>query len=575
MKELTDFGLATLRDRYLLKGETVEKLFERVAFSYAYNEDHAKRMFKYISNFWFMPASPILTAAGSQRGLPISCYLNEVQDNLESIAAKWNENVFIAANGGGIGTSWSNVRGLGENIDNRGSSSGTIPFLKVMDSLTLAINQGSLRRGSSAAYLHINHPEIEEFIKIRKVANSADPNRKCLNLNIGVVVDDEFMQCVEKGTKYNLISRKNNKVIKQVDARNLFVEILQMRLERGEPYILYEGNVNSKLAPHHHKLGLKVTQSNLCSEIVLPTGLDHLGNDRTAICCLGSLNAEHYDEWKDNKVFIKDCMLYLDCVLDSFIDKTKNKEYLKSARYSAMRERSIGLGLMGFHSYLQKNNIAFESFQARIANKAIFKHIRSDANRANYELAKELGSCPDAIDANDERRFSYMLAIAPTANISIIAGGTSPCIEPWSTNIFTQKTLSGSFEVKNKFLVELLKSLDQNTPLVWDSILKNLGSVQHLDFLTPEQKSVFKTAFEIDQRHIIDLAADRNVFIDQAQSLNLFINTPVHKQDLFNLHYRAWKSGVKSLYYLRSLAIQRPSFAEQDPLDFDECLSCQ
>ena len=581
-KPLTEFGLATLKDRYLLDGETPTEMFKRVADAYSSDKEHAKRMFHYISNFWFMPATPILSNAGTDRGLPISCYLNKVGDSLQSIAKKWNENVSIASKGGGIGTCWSDVRGVGEPIKGRGGSSGVIPFIKVVDSLTLAISQGSLRRGSSACYLHISHPEVEEFLEIRKP--SGDFNRKSLNLHHGIVISDKFMHAVELNDDWELISPHTKEIIKKVNSRELFQAILDTRIATGEPYIIFEDTINNARPSHHKKLGLKITQSNLCAEITLPTGLDHHGKDRTAVCCLGSVNAEYYNEWKDNDQFIEDCLRYLDGVLSSFIEKTKDDKGLANARYSVIRERSVGLGLMGLHSYLQKNNIPFESLSAKTFNKKITRQICELSSKANEKLAHELGACLDAQEVGEQRRFSYTTAIAPTASISIIAGGTSPCIEPLNANIFTQKTLTGSFEVRNKYLTKLLKSIGKDTQEVWDSIIEHHGSVQHLEFLTQDQKDVFKTAFEIDQWWLVNLASDRAKFIDQSQSINLFLNADVDKWNLLMLHLGAWRSGVKSLYYLRSRSVQRASFVggvekdntiDRTKINLDDCLVCQ
>jgi len=591
MINFTDFAIKTLEDRYLTNGETPEDMVQRVSKTYSSNNSHAERIFHYISNFWFMPATPILANGGTKRGLPISCYLNSVSDSLSGIKDIWNENISIASMGGGIGTSWSNVRSIGEHIQNKGASSGIIPFMRVMDSLTLAISQGSLRRGSSACYLHISHPEIEEFLEIRKP--SGDFNRKCLNLHQGIVINDKFMKAVENDEEFELISPSNKRIMKKINARLLMELILKTKMATGEPYLVFEDTINRCLPEHHEKLGLKVTQSNLCSEITLPTGIDYTGNNRTAVCCLSSINAEYLDNWYPHReLFIEDCLRFLDNVLNDFIDKTENIPELKTARHSAIHERSVGLGCMGFHSYLQKENIAFESFQAKNFNNLLFKTIRENADKANLKLSKELGPCKDAEKVGVDKRFSYMMAIAPTASISIIAGESSPCIEPWNGNIFTQKTLSGSFPVKNKYLKNILKSIGKNTSQVWDQILEDQGSVKNLDFLTEDQKKIFKTAFEIDQRWLIDFAADRSKYIDQAQSINLFLNADVSKDDLFNLHYQAWKKGIKSLYYLRSKSIQRAGFSGaveadnklekkkylgtvRESSNYDECLSCQ
>jgi ribonucleoside-diphosphate reductase alpha chain len=582
---LTDFGKDTLNDRYLLPGESYQDLFVRVASAYADDQGHAQRLYDYISKLWFMPATPVLSNGGTGRGLPISCYLNSVDDSLEGIVNTWNENVWLAARGGGIGTYWGSVRGIGEPVGLNGKTSGIIPFVRVMDSLTLAISQGSLRRGSAAVYLDVSHPEIEEFLEIRKP--SGDFNRKALNLHHGVLLTDAFMEAVRAGKEWDLLSPKDQSKRATVDARALFQKLVETRLATGEPYIIFSDTVNRAMPKHHRDLGLKVSTSNLCSEITLPTGRDHLGNDRTAVCCLSSLNLETWDEWNGDKRFIEDVMRFLDNVLQEYIDRAPDE--MARARYSASRERSVGLGVMGFHSFLQARSVPFEGAMAKSWNLKMFKHISTAAQEASMMLATERGPCPDAADQGAMERFSCKMAIAPTASISIICGGTSACIEPIPANIYTHKTLSGSFSIKNPYLQKLLGEKSKDSDAVWNSILEKGGSVQHLDFLSVEEKDVYKTSFEIDQRWLIELAADRTPYIDQAQSLNLFIPADVEKWDLLMLHFRAWELGIKSLYYLRSKSVQRAGFAggveadntidlrqiEVEVKDYDECLACQ
>ncbi|WP_029624757.1 ribonucleoside-diphosphate reductase subunit alpha [Sphingomonas sp. KC8] len=582
---LTDFGKETLKDRYLLPGETYQDLFVRVASAYADDAAHAQRLYDYISKLWFMPSTPVLSNGGTGRGLPISCYLNSVDDSLQAITEIWNENVWLASRGGGIGTYWGNVRGIGEPVGLNGKTSGIIPFVRVMDSLTLAISQGSLRRGSAACYLDVSHPEIEEFLEIRKP--SGDFNRKALNLHHGVLLTDAFMEAVRDGAEWELKSPKDGSVRGKVDARALFQKLVETRLATGEPYIVFNDTVNRAMPRHHRELGLKVSTSNLCSEITLPTGRDHLGNDRTAVCCLSSLNLETWDEWNGDKQFIEDVMRFLDNVLSDYIDRAPPE--MARAKYSAERERSVGLGVMGFHSFLQARGLPFEGAMAKSWNLRMFKHIAAKAEEASMLLATERGPCPDAADRGVMERFSCKMAIAPTASISIICGGTSACIEPIPGNIYTHKTLSGSFSVKNIHLQKLLQDKSKDSDAVWNTILEQGGSVQHLDFLSQEEKDTFKTSFEIDQRWLIELAADRTPYIDQATSLNLFIPADVEKWDLLMLHFRAWELGIKSLYYLRSKSIQRAGFAggveadntpdlkkiELPSTDYDECLACQ
>ncbi|MDO8901446.1 MAG: ribonucleoside-diphosphate reductase subunit alpha [Phenylobacterium sp.] len=584
---LTDFGKTTLEDRYLLAGESYQDMFARVATAFADDADHAQRIYDYISNLWFMPSTPVLSNGGADRGLPISCFLNAVRDSLDGIQEVWNENVALASNGGGIGTYWGGVRSIGEKVKGAGQTSGIIPFIRVMDSLTLAISQGSLRRGSAAVYLDVHHPEIEEFLEIRKP--SGDFNRKSLNLHHGINITDDFMEAVRAGESFGLRSPKTNEVIREVDARSLWQKILEIRLQTGEPYLIFSDTVNRAMPQHQRDLGLKVRQSNLCSEIMLHTGVDHLGKDRTAVCCLSSVNAEKFLEWRDHPTFIEDVMRFLDNVLQDFISRAPGE--MDNAVYAAIRERSVGLGLMGFHTFLQAQNVPFESALAKSWNMRLFKHLRRHCDAASRRLAEERGPCPDAAERGVMERFSHKLAIAPTASISIICGGTSAGIEPIPANIYSHKTLSGTFAVRNPYLERLLEEKGLNTPAVWDTILENEGSVQHIDALSDDEKDVFKTAFEIDQRWVVELAADRTPDICQSQSVNLFLPGDVDKWDLHMLHWMAWERGCKSLYYLRSKSVQRASHAgaavaiagivpamappEHERTDYEECLACQ
>ncbi|MBL6857625.1 MAG: ribonucleoside-diphosphate reductase subunit alpha [Pelagibacteraceae bacterium] len=589
--KLTDFGRATLDDRYLGQNESYQDLFARVASVYADDNLHAQRIYNYISNLWFMPATPVLSNGGTERGLPISCFLNEASDSLKGITDLWEENVWLAARGGGIGSYWGNLRSIGEKIGKVGKTSGIIPFIKVMDSLTLAISQGSLRRGSAACYLQIDHPEIEEFIEMRR-PTGGDVNRRSLNLHHGVLVTDDFMRAVEIDGQWALRSPYDGTVQSTIPARNLWIRLLTARVETGEPYIVYIDTVNRQIPQHHKLAGLKVKTSNLCSEITLPTGIDNNGKDRTAVCCLSSLNLDTYDEWKDNAQFVEDVMRFLDNVMTDFINRAPDE--FADAKYSAMRERSVGLGVMGLHSYFQQKNIPFGSVMSKVWNKKIFKNIQEKVDAASTSLAEERGACPDAEEYGIKERFSNKTAIAPTASISIICGGSSPGIEPIAANSFTHKTLSGSFNVRNKYLKKILQKYKKDDDEVWTSITTNQGSVSHLNFLTPEEKDTFKTAFEIDQRWIIELGADRTPHISQAQSINVFIPADIHKKELHDIHFQAWKKGLKSLYYCRSKSIQRAEnvtagsstdvtknvYSKENESNnkdnnYEECLSCQ
>ncbi|HME28068.1 MAG TPA: ribonucleoside-diphosphate reductase subunit alpha [Acetobacteraceae bacterium] len=595
---ITEFGRATLDDRYLLPGEGYQDLFARVASFYGDDAAHAQRIYDYISRLWFMPATPVLSNGGTQRGLPISCFLNEASDSLEGIVGLWNENVWLASKGGGIGSYWGNLRSIGEKVGQNGKTSGVIPFIRVMDSLTLAISQGSLRRGSAAVYLPVSHPEIEEFVEMRR-PTGGDPNRKALNLHHGVLLSDAFMRAVEADEPWGLRSPKDHTIVRSIGSRSLWIRMLVARIETGEPYFVFSDHV-SRLQPEHHKLaGLEVKTSNLCSEITLPTGVDQYGKQRTAVCCLSSLNLETWFEWHLHPTFIEDVMRFLDNVLQDFIDRAPDG--MERARYAAARERSVGLGVMGFHSFLQDNNIPFESVIAKVWNKRMFRHIRTQADAASRLLAEERGPCPDAADWGICERFSHKLAIAPTASISIIAGNASPGIEPIAANVFLQKTLSGSFTVRNRALQRVLAAHGRDDEETWSKITLNKGSVQRLNFLTEQERAVFRTAFELDQRWVIEHAADRTPFVCQSQSVNLFLPANVHKRDLHQIHMLAWKRGLKSLYYCRSLSIQRadnvseavvrpaemavaandavplPLVAAARPAvaNYEECLACQ
>ena len=593
---VTDFGRATLDDRYLLPGEGYQDLFARVASYYGDDAAHAQRLYDYISRMWFMPATPVLSNGGTDRGLPISCFLNEASDSLEGIVGLWNENVWLASKGGGIGSYWGNLRSIGEKVKGAGKTSGIIPFIRVMDSLTLAISQGDLRRGSAAVYLPVWHPEIEEFVEIRR-PTGGDPNRKALNLHHGILISDAFMRAVEADEQWSLRSPKDDSHVRSISARALWVRILTARIETGEPYLIFSDHVNNARPEQHKLAGLEVKTSNLCAEITLPTGIDQYGKQRTAVCCLSSLNLETWFEWHKDEHFIEDVMRFLDNVLQDFINKAPDS--MERAKYAAYRERSVGLGVMGFHSFLQDQNVPLESVMAKVWNTKMFKHIRAGADAASKKLAQERGACPDAADYGIMERFSHKIAIAPTASISIITGNTSPGIEPIAANVFLQKTLSGSFSVRNRPLQKVLAKYGKDDEETWSSITTTKGSVQHLDFLTQHEKDVYKTAFELDQRWIIEHAADRAPYICQSQSINLFLPANVNKRDLHQIHYQAWKKGVKSLYYCRSLSIQRadnvsekrekesmltPAVANDadNPLpmaasssNYEECLACQ
>ena len=584
---LEEFSIKTLKDRYLLPHETSpQEAFARAALTFADDDAHAQRLYDYASKHWFMFATPLLSNGGSSRGLPISCFLNYVEDSRHGITEVFTEDAFLSSVGGGIGTYWGDVRSTGIKTSSGSESTGVIPFMKVTDGLMLAFSQGVTRRGSNAAYLDISHPEIGEFLDIRKP--TGDVNRMCLNLHHGVIISDKFMRLIERATEakakgedfndsWPLVDPHTKEVVKTVSARALWIKIIQNRAETGEPYIMFGDTVNDALPDFQQRLGLKVRQSNLCSEITLATDAN-----RTAVCCLSSVNAEKFDEWKDDTNFIPDLIRMLDNVIQVFIDNAP--EQLYKAIYSATRERSLGLGLMGFHAYLQSKMIPLESPMAKGINKKIFSHIKKQAKEETIRLADERGPCPDAKGVENIRN-AHLLAIAPNASSSIICGNTSPGIEPFRANAFNQKTMSGTSMMKNKYLEKVLADYDKNDDHTWASIIASGGSVAHLEFLSDYERAVFKTAIEIDQRWIVELAADRTEYICQAQSLNLFFSPEVSKQELHYIHLLAWKKGVKTLYYLRSEAIKRSDdlskktekhkFNFEAPITGEECLSCE
>lgn len=619
---LTEFGKKTVEDRYLMPGESYQDMFGRVAGYYADDSEMAQEVYDAISKHWFMPATPVLSNGGTDRGYPISCFLTTVEDSLESILETQSENGYLAAKGGGIGTYWGGVRSIGEKVgepeEGLGTTSGAIPFIKMQDSQTLGISQGSLRRGSAAVYMDIHHPEIEEFIEIRKP--SGDYNRKSLNIHHGVNVTDKFMEAVIAGEMFDLVSPKDGSVRKTVNARDLWMKLLETRVATGEPYIIFTDTVNRNRPQSYKDLGLRVKQSNLCAEIALTTGLDHLGKRRSAVCCLASVNAATVDQWYGNKRFVRNYLVFLDNVLTDFINKTEGKPGFEHARYAAMRERSIGGGWMGFHTYLQAKSIPMESNLAHYENIRIWKWLRKTADEVNVEVARERGACPDCAEAGIENRWTHMFAIAPTASISVICGTVSACHEPIPANVYNAKTLSGTFTVYNRQLVKRLGEYadimtghfvedDEDVRVatrnlwledVWRQIKADKGSVQSLTWMTDHDKSVFKTWPEIDQAWLIQMMAERAKFVDQMASNNLACAPNVDKRELHMMHRSAWERGVPSLYYLRSDSVARvkalvhagelpapqqrhdvvlkdrgvaPVLAE--PSRYDDCLACQ
>ena len=609
-KDLNNFSLETLKDRYLTEDEThAQEAFARAAVYGAtyqgYTEfSHAQRLYDYSSKGWFGFSTPILSNGGTKRGLPISCFLNYVPDSRRGLSDHYDENIWLASGGGGLGGYWGDVRSNGVSTANGSQSTGSIPFMHVVDSQMLAFNQGVTRRGSYAAYMDISHPEIEEFIAMRKTTGG-DLNRKCLNLHNGVNITDAFLKRVKNDESWRLIDPKSGHAVKTLSARDLWWQLLHTRAETGEPYMVNMDRCNEALPQLQKDLGLTIRQSNLCSEITLPTS-----EERTAVCCLSSVNLEYFDEWKDDEYFIADLITMLDNIIEHFIENAcgrinryadnrkpygstyedftvqEGKEGFKKAAYSAYRERALGLGAMGFHSYLQRNGIPFEGMYATSFNNRAFKHIKSRAEEASISLGEDRGTAPDM--AGSARRNSHLLAIAPNASSSIICGGTSPSIEPTRANVFTHKTLTGSFKVKNKYLEKLLAKKKINTEQTWKDIAAAEGSVADLEALTEEEKEVFKTAPELNQMWVIEHAYQRQKYVCQAQSVNLFFNPPpataeqeIHDEYLEYVNSVHWAGAnkLKSMYYLRSTAARNTENVNikipRINLEDGECLSCE
>ena len=580
-KLFDELGVKRLKESYMKDDEeSPQHRFAYVSKAFGSNPGHAQRLYDYSSKHWLSYSTPILSFGRSKRGLPISCFLNYIEDTAEGLVENLSETNWLSMLGGGVGIGFG-IRSADD------KSTGVMPHLKMYDASSLAYRQGRTRRGSYAAYLDISHPDITSFIELRKP--TGDPNLRCLNLHHGINIPDSFMELIEKcmldpnaSDAWELKDPHSGEVRDVVSAKNLWQQILELRMHTGEPYIHYIDTSNRKLPKWLKDKGLKVHQSNLCSEIILPTN-----EQRTAVCCLSSLNLETYDEWKNNKLFLRDVAEMLDNVLQYFIDNAPDS--IARAKFSATRERSIGVGALGFHAYLQKLGIPFEGVMAKVTNNQIFKHIKKGLDHANLELGKERGEAPDA--AGTGKRFSHTMAIAPNASSSIIMGNTSPSIEPYRANAYRQDTLSGSFLNKNKWLDKIIKekAKDENDYNdIWSSIIANDGSCQHLDILSELEKDVFKTSMEIDQRWVIDLAADRQECIDQAQSLNLFFRPDAHIKYIHAIHFMAWKKGLKTLYYCRSekigkadkvsKKIQREIIKELDMTQIaqgNDCIACE
>jgi ribonucleoside-diphosphate reductase alpha chain len=538
-----ELGKLRLKESYMTEQETSPQ--ERLAFvskTFSSNPEHAQRLYEYSSKHWLSYSTPILSFGRSKNGMPISCFLNYIEDTAEGLVENLSETNWLSMLGGGVGIGFG-IRSSGE------KSTGVMSHLKTYDASSLAYRQGRTRRGSYAAYLSIDHPDILNFLEMRKP--TGDQNMRALNLHHGVNIPDAFMEIIEQSMldsdfddSWNLVDPHTKEVVDTVSAKELWQKVLELRMTTGEPYIHFIDESNRKLPQHLKDLGLKVHQSNLCSEIILPTN-----EKRTAVCCLSSLNLEYFDEWKSNPIFLRDVAELLDNVLQYFIDHAPSS--IKRARYSAMRERSIGIGALGWHAYLQKNSIAWESPMAIGRNKLIFKHIRGQLDAVNKQLGQERGEAPDAKGTG--LRFSHLMAIAPNASSSILMGNTSPSIEPYRANAYRQDTLSGSHFTRNRYLDKIIRNQEGvDYDEVWSSIIANDGSVQHLTWMSDWDRDVFKTSMEIDQRWVVQHAADRQEYIDQAQSLNVFFRPDSNIKYIHAVHFQAWKQGLKTMYYCRS-----------------------
>ena len=580
-KLFDELGIKRLQESYMREDEiSPQHRFAFVSKSFSTNDEHAQRLYEYSSQHWLSYSTPILSFGRSKRGMPISCFLNFIEDTAEGLVDNLSETNWLSMLGGGVGIGFG-IRSADD------KSTGVMPHLKIYDASSLAYRQGRTRRGSYAAYLDISHPDIISFLEMRKP--TGDPNVRCLNLHHGINITDDFMNLIEKcmldpdaNDDWELKDPHSGEIREVVSAKHLWQQVIELRMHTGEPYIHYIDTSNRMMPQFLKDKGLKIHQSNLCSEIILPTN-----EQRTAVCCLSSLNLETYDEWKDNKLFLRDVAEMLDNVLNYFIANAPDA--ISRAKYSAERERSIGIGALGFHAYLQRNGIAFEGVMAKVANNRIFKTIREGLNEANLQLGAERGEAPDAVGTG--QRFSHLMAIAPNASSSIIMGNTSPSIEPYRANAYRQDTLSGSFLNKNKWLDKVIRKLvvdEEKYNDIWSSIIANDGSCQHLDILTDDEKAVFKTSMEIDQRWVIELASDRQQYIDQAQSLNLFFRPDAHIKYLHAIHFMAWKKGLKTLYYCRSekigkadkvsKKIERQVIKELDMTQIaqgNDCIACE
>ena len=552
---LPQFSKDMYKERYFVKDETYEDWAREIAKKYADNKEHEDRLYVYLHNHWFHPSTPI----SSKRGYPISCFTNSIDDNKESIFGTWHENNWLGAFGGGVGTNWEDVREMGHAIKDGGRSSGKIPMLKVSDASTLAVSQGGLRRASQAVYTSVQDPEIIDFIDLRRP--TGDINRRSTNLHHGVKISDKFMEAMLRDESWDLISPKDGKVKSTIPAYDLFKKILISRMETGEPYIMFTDNVLARLPKEYLDNKRSVVVSNLCTEIFL-----HTDKDNTGVCCLVSVNARYYEEWKDDELFIEDIHRFTDNVLSEFIAKATGVKGFEKAVNSATLERSIGIGVMGYHDLLQSKMLPYDSLSSKYLTRALFKNIKEKLIISNAKLGKEKGTCK----ISKVNRNTHLMAVAPTASISTLCGLSSQGIDPRLANLYTAKTNIGSYTIKNKFLEEALDKINMNTEEVWKSILDNKGSILHLD-ISNEIKDVFLTGYEIDNRHIVDNVSIMQEYVCQGISTNLFLPADANIEYVMRVHIEAWKKGSKSLYYVRSNALNKATISNLDR----ECLSCQ
>ena len=581
-----DLGKTRLKDSYMREDEqSPQERFAYVSAAFASNQEHAQRLYNYASKHWLSYSTPILSFGRNKRGLPVSCYLNHLDDSAEGLVNNLSETNWLSMMGGGVGVHFQ-IRGADD------KSVGIMPHLKTYDASSLAYKQGKTRRGSYAAFLDVSHPDVIQFLEMRKA--TGDQNLKALNLHHGVNITDKFMQIIEQcminpdyDDTWELIQPNTGKVVDTVSAKYLWMKLLEVRMHTGEPYIWFIDRANEGLPDYQKKAGLKNYGSNICVEISLATS-----PERTAVCCLSSVNLEYFDEWKNDPLFLQDILEMLDNVIEYFIQNAPDT--ISRARFSAMRERSVGVGALGFHAYLQKHNIAFESAIAKSVNMQMFKGIRERLDLANTKLAEERGSCPDAADYGVVKRCSHVMAIAPNASSSIIMGNTSPSIEPYAANAYRQDTSSGAYLNKNKFLDKIILEESKGKSEswyddTWAAIIANDGSVSDLEWMDDYTKDVFKTAQEIDQRWIVEHTADRQVYVDQSISTNVFFKPDCSVKYLHAVHFLAWKKGLKALYYLRSgklrkadkvgKKIERKRIEDeinmQEIVEGDSCIACE